>query len=387
MSLTRSDESLLTTSGRALGELEAAERLLATDPSQAITLARLAAEEAMREGEQLLLARAHLVYGTALRRLGDLVSAQQMLNDAEALFTDLGDTFYLARLWQARAAIYNAAGELDEAIACLERAMPVAQANGDTRTYQRILSTWAVAAMRKGEYTQAIALLEQALESLVEHPDDGLRVVVLNAYGSIYQRSRNYQVALEYFERSLGISRTNRRNGSKESRNHSASLICIADTLITLGRFADAAPYLDEALDLAREHELLDVHASVLKAYGDRAMGEQQFALAIKHYDEACDMVEATGNGMILITVLNQLGDASIRAGKLESAEQALQRALDLERSSPSPEHEFATHRLMAELFEMKEDYRSACVHYSAALASNQRLFSEANQRVLRENV
>lgn len=383
MSLSRFEE-VTAEPGLALQTLEAAEKVLATNPGEAVALARQAAEQALQQGEHLVLARAHLVYGMGLRRLGDLVSAQQMLNDAEALFKDIGNTFYLARLWQARAAIYNAAGEIDEAIDCLERAMPIARANGDTPTYQRILSTWAVAAMRKGEYTQAIALLEQALESLVEFPDDGLKTVVLNAYGSIYQRTRNYQVALQYFERSLTISRARRLAGNKESRNHASSLICIADTLITMGRNADAAPYLDEALAIAREHELLDVQASVVKSFGDRAMGEQQFQLAIGHYNEACELMEATGNGMILITLLNQLGQAHVYAGDLDAAETNLKRALDLELTNGTPEHGHMTHKTLADIYERRNDHERASYHYKLALENHERLFSQQNQNAVR---
>lgn len=370
----------------ALELVEEGERVLADSPADSVALARKATEAAQHEGDRLAYARAHLLYGLALRRMGDLVSAQAVLADAELLLQEIGETFYLARLWQAQAAIYNAAGKLDESIDCLVRALPLATKHHDVWTLQRILTTWAVASMRKGDFRSAIERLREAEHSLDEHPDDGLRTVVLNALGSIYQRTRNYEISLQYFRQSLDISRRLRAAGRKESRNYASSLICISDTLITLGRSAEAAPYLDEAYDIARERELLDVQASVLKAYGDRAMSEQHFGVAADHYRDACDLLEATGNGMIMITVLNQLGDALIRAGELDQAEETLLRAVKLEVNVASPEHEFETHRSLATVYEMRKDYPRATEHYKLALSSQERLFSESNQRVLRQS-
>jgi tetratricopeptide (TPR) repeat protein len=367
----------------AIDLLESAEQILPDNPAEAVARARQAADRAITDNDRIALGRAHLVYGQGLRRLGDLVSAQSVLREAEATLQDAGEKFYLTRVWQAQAAIYNAAGKLDEAIERLAWALPLARHNGDVWTYQRVLTTWSVAAMRKGDYTTAIERLQEAQRSLELHPDAGLQTVVFNALGSIYQRTRNFETALQYFEQSLEISRKLRVDGKKESRNHAASLICISDTLITLGRTGESAPYLDEALEIAREHELLDVQASVLKAYGDRAMAEQLYEAAIRHYVEAHDLLEATGNGMIRITVLNQLGDAYLQSGDMEMAEKTLLEAVEFERTVASPEHEHSTHQLLATLYEKQNDFARATRHYKLALEHHHRLFSQQNQRAL----
>jgi signal transduction histidine kinase len=88
---------------------------------------------------------------------------------------------------------------------------------------------------------------------------------------------------------------------------------------------------------------------------------------------------------MIMITVLNQLADCYMKVSDYALAEQTLEHVLALQGPNSSPEHEFITHQALADLYEQKGDHASATKHYKLAIASHRRLFSEANQRVLRE--
>jgi two-component system sensor histidine kinase/response regulator len=375
----------ITISDAARSIVEEGISILGGSPSQAVALARQAADIAARDGDDLTLARAHLLCGMGLRRLGDLVTAHELLDTAESIFQSIGDTYYLPSLWQARAAIFNAAGKLEESLTLLARALPMARAASDIVTVQRILTTWAVTMIRQGNYAEAMQSLEEALRSLDENPSPGLKTVVLNAIGSIYQRSNNFERALDFFQQALAIAREIGNLGGNESRNHCSSLICIADTLLYLKRYAEIPPYLDEALAMSRTHELLDVQASVMKGFGDREFALGLFADAIPHFTSAKELLEATGNRMILMNVLHELSSCYAQLQRYDEARDILVNALSIAKAVQSPQLEYTTHRRLAELYFMTNDSLKAAEHYRTALETHERLFSESNQKVLRD--
>ena len=360
-------------------------RSISTGPAHAITLAREALDRSEETGDKRSIARAHFLLASGLRRTGDVINALDVLTRTEELCDDLGDRTMLGQVLQQRAGILTTQGRPDEAAEALTRAQAIATSVGDTETLNRIYTTWALVYMRMDRYAEAIEMLHDASKLFSESPDPQQELVVVNLFASVYQRSRNHELAIDYLERALRIARDLEASGQAQPRLHCSALICLIDSLKDLGRFPEMLAPLEETRALAEKYDLVDVQASVGRGFGDHDMMEKRFHEAIVHYLHAKELLEATGNRMILMTVLHSLGECSIRIGDYSRATEYLNEALKASRSAGNLEKEFTSHKLLSELFTAQNDMERANQALRSALDSHEQLFNESNQRALRE--
>jgi class 3 adenylate cyclase len=231
-----------------------------------------------------------------LSQLGEGRRLREHLREAEALAERLNDDQRRGQVCSLLTNVHTALGELDEALACGTRALAIARELGDLEMRIRSTNYLAQAASYRGDHQRVVEL---ATDSLAALPVDWAQKHFVGpaTLASVYGRG------------------------------------FLVVSLAELGRFAEAAKYEAEAIQLA---EPLQHAVTVGVAY---------FAASLRHlhqgeWAQARSMTERwigacrTGNVMIMLPpalsssawVLAQLGERSDALDRLREGEQLIER-------------------------------------------------------------
>jgi len=375
--LDPSSKSLLS---HARGLLRESAGLYLTDPDRAFDVAHQVREIAEAGGDQDLLGESLLELGKVLRQRSDLLGAQQHFERAYTIYKSTANESASARALQALGTTYSASGKLEQAADCFAKALLIARRANDWYTIQRILNSWGIVYIRIGDYASALQSLEECYETLKKHPDLYLESSVALNIGAIFQRSGDHEVALDYFNRSLALGRE-----LSDDRHIASSLIFLGDTALTQNNYTAARAHLKEATSLSKTRGYHDLQAQALKSLAELALATNQPEEALTYLLPAKQLLSPTHDRIYLQKIEQQMGACFIALKKMDKASDAIKRSLELALEIGSPQLLYEINVLASELCAKQLDYKQANVHLHEALRQHEVLFSETNQKAVRD--
>jgi diguanylate cyclase (GGDEF)-like protein len=144
--------------------IDRAERLLNTDPHDAVVFALRAQSVARARGAASLMARAHYVAGAALAQTGDWSGAIRQLSHAEHIYRAASDVRAQCQVIMQLAAACGELGEYPEALDGFAQAERLARGLGDHATVRRALVQTSAVHISLGDFAAARECLRSALE-------------------------------------------------------------------------------------------------------------------------------------------------------------------------------------------------------------------------------
>ncbi|HYW11394.1 MAG TPA: serine/threonine-protein kinase [Longimicrobium sp.] len=153
------------------------------------------------------------------------------------------------------------------------------------------LGGWAaMEAMDKRRGTGPVAADTTRVDSAGADSTDALDAVVLNEEGLRHFEAKRYDSALAYFERAVGVEQRN-----PEYRDN------LATTLISVGRYQDAATLLEQTIRIDRRYDLLYSHlADARLALGDTTS-------AIRALEDFIELTQSQKDRQEALTLLQRL--------------------------------------------------------------------------------
>jgi diguanylate cyclase (GGDEF)-like protein len=321
--------------------IERAERLLNTEPHDAVVFALRAQSVARARTADALMARAHFVAGAALMQVGDWSGAIRQLSQAEHVYRAQSDVAAQCRVLTQLAAACCELGEYGEALDGFAQVQKLARQNNDPAAARRALVQQSAVHTMLGDFEAARESLRSALElpsgsaadeglvvlqfGLVD-ANEGLRASLAGDAPTVARRMAD---AVEHFEVALELlSGTTDRANAITARTQLGAAMC------WLGRYHEGLESLKTAVaDAARGgFKLREVQARLEFGYHLVAAGREQEGLAI-------------------------LGPAMLQAEELG----------DLRRPSDS-------HERLSALYEARGDFKSALLHHKRFVEVKTRL-------------
>ncbi len=258
---------------------------------------RLAAEQAVTEGEILRARKTAASLPQALEKFGQAIAlwraldepyetavalygrclAHRLLGDNEQALTDcsesartmhaLGEDYGEAVARTGRGWSYIYLGDMDNALAEFTSALSTRRRIGDPlgESLDLIGTGWVYAL--RGDYDKALDYFQQSLRTLDETGDPRGRPVRLAAIGEVYRRTNRPAQAIEYLMQSLQLSRATNSDRGGEAE----TLTSLGWCRYALGELAQAQEAFAEALPIRR-------------VVGDRT-GEANTMLGLAHVE------------------------------------------------------------------------------------------------------
>jgi tetratricopeptide (TPR) repeat protein len=225
-----------------------------------------------------LVAKAHLIWGTALWRQGHYDESRAHLEQALPIFRRIGVAWQMAEVLRALGNVSLYQGQLAAAQDYHQQALVIYQAIGDRRGEGASLNNLAITFGSLGQYAQTEAHLRQALDIIREIGDRRSEAKMLFNLGVLSGILGQHGQAKTYTQRALCITReTDDRQGEGMVLRN---LGCHSRAL---GEYAEAKAYQEQALAITQE-----IGDRVGEGASLSHLGETAYALSECARAEAC---------------------------------------------------------------------------------------------------
>ena len=297
---------------RATGQAEAA-----------VAVFREARRMAEADGHPYVLGQALAGLGDALLARGDLDEAEEVHREALAIAERLGSSMGMAAQLQLLGRLHQQRGELTEAADFLGRSLSWQVRNGDRMNEARTLAALGRVLLAQGDMAAARERLERALEINRDLGRMGDEAAVLSHLAQVLERQGALSEALRSHE---GAYAAFRKTGDRDRA--AEALVESASVLSRLGNLAGARKRLDHALHAYRRvgnrlgmAEVLDRMAGLEYRRGNLAASRRLAGQELR-------IAEETGSELLLREALRRVGRSDWAMGRPAEARRAFERAL-----------------------------------------------------------
>jgi tetratricopeptide (TPR) repeat protein len=221
---------------------------------------------------------------------------------------------------------FYAAGRAREWVETLRIGMRSAELVSNLRAQAGLFNTLSIAHSRLGQNDAAVQELRRALQLLEELGDDLPRASVLANLASTLREAKRYEEALPYARQALELG----MRGSDYHRAGCLDVICQLHA--EMGEFSEALRYGEPGLAAARHCRDVLLEANILINLGAAEHGLGDAEMALRYFDEALAVCEASGDRYHeALALLGQAKAGSDRQSARDLAGRALQHFRDLD--------------------------------------------------------
>lgn len=286
-----------------------------------------------------------------------------------------------------------------------------------------------IAARNRSEFSKAARYHQQGLEAAIQAGNREMRIFSLNMLGVVYRRNDAIRTALDYNQEALALAESVKNPSKSIKLSINVALNSIGNIYQTLEQYELAKQYFERSLALERDLQNdrgiavnLQNIGECLEAQGDFEGALEQYRNSLA-YNEKIDSPRGRAicrNSIARILVkknapmdaLSLLGEAWLEAviledrhistnillnqgwayykmGQYSEAERVLNQALQESRSYNLPMNIASAHRKLADLYEVQGEYAEALKNYQLSKKTedeitNQQNISYVNDMIIR---
>lgn len=292
--------------------------------------AQVTANEAKKEGFQLIAVEALIEEGEALRRKGEIAEAQLIVDEAEALISEMPEmpavtrTHRLAAIARLHGLICWDRGNLDEALSYLDQTRNLHQSLGRSRHLASALNNMGIVLLEKGKSKAALAHFEESLAIFTETGRTLDQARLLSNLGEICKFSGDVAGAISYYEESMLRIQEGGHTPQLE-----VAYTNLGESYQMLGELHVGIAYFRRAFAIAQQFGNQAGVALLFCNIGSihEALGELHFALS--HYMQGLVMMQRMGIEREIALPLHRIGVVHWKLGKIDSAKGYVMRSLE----------------------------------------------------------
>ncbi|MCA1567764.1 MAG: tetratricopeptide repeat protein [Acidobacteria bacterium] len=325
--------------------------------------------------------RAHpraLFYRGEVARLRDeLDSARSLYRRAAALLRERNDREGEAETLRSLATIARRYGDLEAALAYLDRAVQLADENSFVRA--KCAGTRGLCLMAKGEWAAAEREFRAALQTAEDHGDDHYARLMTHNLGLPALIRGDFDESLRWLHRTLQFG-----GNASPIPQEAAVHLNMARCYLYRGEFAECESHLNRALEFSQLFNLSVLQGEVCETYGNLYRESGEVERAVEFYTRAARIYKDAGLDLARRELPEEQAMLSAQEGDLAAARSAIDQLVearaDLQDEVALKTSVLARGRIMlaqgehaaarAELLPVVTYFRERNLHYYEAQAS-----------------
>ena len=320
----------------------------------------------------------HLDSRNALFLLGDLPRIAEHLHQAESLAEQLGDQQRLARVLNFLNSYYGLVGDPERAIQIGQRALSLAAVREDPGISAVTRYYLGAAYNKTGQYNEAIEVLERGLLSVdgeLRHERFGTALVI-----SVICRSHLVQCLAAIGRFTEGVRHGEEGIRIAEEVNHPASFVHMTSSLGALflfrGELEKSIEILERSLSICHSANVPVYVPYVASRLGAAYANSGRITEAISYLEQGVEESTATGRVAFLSLSTAWLSEGYLVGGRLEEATTVAERALDLSKKHKERGHQGWALKLLGDIAWHRKppDIEAAEMHYREAFSLSREL-------------
>ncbi|MFN2135599.1 MAG: ATP-binding protein [Candidatus Promineifilaceae bacterium] len=304
---------------------------MTSDYEKAIAQAQAAIALAEPEGAWETVAGGYVLWGTALRQLGQYTQAQTMFHKGLASAQKGNLPEQEANCLRGLGVVARAQGDYTTAATCYERALAICREIGDRRGEGHCLINIGVLAHEQGNYAAAASCFEETLVIRREIGDRQGEAICLGNLGQFAYHQGDYATASTYFEQSLTICRE-----VGDRRWEGICLINFGNVAYCQQKYRSAANYYDQGLAICLEIGDQYIAGIALNLLGMLALRQNRLEQAVSHLQQALSIHQELNQAHYLVEDWVGLAEVAFFDGDRSKSEEYLEQILAYLQENPT---------------------------------------------------
>jgi len=249
--------------------------------------------------------------------------------NANEKFMEAGDSRGVAMASGAMGVIYANKGDYSSATRCFESSLSMAKMIRDRDLEAKAEDNLANIYDLEGKFDEAEKAHARSLAHFLEVNDLASAARTSNNLGVLNMLRDKYQIATEYFEKTIHSCRQTKNKGTLGT-----ALINCAYCSARCGDIARSIRYTDEAVSIFREPNDLNMLALTYRNYGYIELRNSRYDLAFEWFEKSVRTAEASGVEDTYAACCHEYGMGLIKAATdLNLAKKLLKKAASLYRN------------------------------------------------------
>jgi ATP/maltotriose-dependent transcriptional regulator MalT/DNA-binding SARP family transcriptional activator len=264
------------------------------------------------------------ILGVAHLRLGEVDDALSCLEDAIPLHRADGDAYALANVLQDLGVVLARIGRLEEASACLQEVVALRRSLGSAQALALALNNLGYYYHRGSDYRQAMLTLQEGLSVVAKVPNRRAESYLLWSIADLQRDQNAWDDAMRSYQKALELL------GSGEPALRSSILVGISTLHRWRGEFYKAVTAAKEAAALAETHKLALESALAQSALWSAYVSLGQEAESLMRLEGVASLLLKQKARYELLRVYGMCAHAALLMSDTTAAEQYLLSALQL---------------------------------------------------------
>ncbi len=336
-----------------VAEASAAQSL--ADFSHSLKAAERAADKGQAAGARLLVGRARVWQGVALRKLGKPKDALAALDEAGKIFAAAGDRNGVAAALNSSANVLADQGDVQGAKAKYEGALAIYREIGNTAGAAKTLDNIGSVISDAGDVEGGKRLSEQALALLRETGDKHDIANTANNVATYYTLQGNLAGATKLFRESLKL-----RQDIGDKSGEAGSLSNLGELLAQQGDVAAAKKAFSESLRIHQDIGEKEATVYQLNGLGKVLLDSGDLPGAKQRFEQTQAVARETDSKPLLPAALGGMGLVLMQQGKPSEARKAYEQALAIDKEIAYQQESAEISLAMAEL-DIEEGRAAEC--------------------------
>ncbi|HEX7312971.1 MAG TPA: BTAD domain-containing putative transcriptional regulator [Pyrinomonadaceae bacterium] len=282
-----------------------------------VSLIEVLPAEALRAHPRALFYR-----GEVARLREELDSARLLYRRAAALLREQNDREGEAETLRSLATVERRYGDLETALAYLDRAVELAEEDSVVRA--KCSGTRGLCLMAKGEWAAAEREFRAALQSAEDHGDEHYARLMSHNLGLPALLRGDFEESLRWLRRTLQY-----RGSAPPIPQEAGVHLNMARCHLYRGEFAECESHLDRSLELSQLFNLSVVQGEVFETYGNLHRELRELARAANFYTRAARIYKEAGLDFARRELPEEQAMLSAQEGDLDAARSALDRLVE----------------------------------------------------------
>ncbi|HKQ79399.1 MAG TPA: CHAT domain-containing protein [Blastocatellia bacterium] len=295
--------------------------------------------------------------------LGRYDSATAEIEQSLSIVKELNDTQSLPGILVRKGNIHSESGRYAEGIEIYQQALDLAEKSRNIIVMDACLNNLGVTYRIQGNYRRALEYLQKSLKLAEGAGDQAGIAQTLNSIGIVFQEQGDHAIALEYFNRALALL------GEAKGRTTIDVLQNIGATALRRKNYEQALQFFEKSLAAAEASQDHPARARALGGLGEVYYGAQNYEAAAARFQQVLDLnVRSLNNEAFL--ALFSLSGIRYQQGDYTQALELADRAGALNKEFESKEITAALSSLRGKIHVAMNDLQQARRDFDESIAA-----------------
>lgn len=302
----------------------------------------------------------------------DFTQAKSLLDEATELSEKLNLNWAKLEAYQQQSNLASIRGNYISALKFDKAGFPLAIATKDSTIIARANNFLGYDYVNLGEYDEAYYYFTESFRISRAIKDSLLTAIALHNVGTVFKELGQYDIALDHIELASKLS-----NQINDIDGLAYTYYEIGDIYLRSNKYVESEKALFKALSIAREQDINILEPDIISRIARLYLRKGEFQTAYTYYDSVEMLHAKTQNEYGLAEAILGKGRVSLKQKKFDEAANQILESLNISKRINARTLEIECYRTLSQLYEEREDYKSALAYTKQSKILQDSLFGQ----------